>query len=250
MPSRLRGVATRLPAHPAPRARGGAAADHGSLGRGDLLLGRTAERGLVHHQLHAGSRGLPHRLPGGVSASRTTRPRPGLRASGLRPPAKQHVSRRQAGRARLASAARERPSPTTIGGNDDQNRPRPPLGARPRRGARVLHPEAGHGSARGCHPAGAGRLPVAHRGPGRPARGFDRARRHPGSAGHGFRHLRAGQGPDGKRVGPAPCSWRATISGATTTSSRLVESSSSKSPRNARMESIPTSGTRREIRSG
>ena len=96
VPARVRRVAARLPAHPAPRARRGAAAHHRPLGRRHLLLRRPAERRLVHHQLHAHVRHA--RRPPTARPSRR-RPQqalvPACVRARLRAPATPHVSRRQ-----------------------------------------------------------------------------------------------------------------------------------------------------------
>ena len=73
VPGRVRRVAARLPADAPARARGGAAAHDRPLGRRHLLLGRAAERRLVHDELHAHVRQVAARLPRGVPARRRRR---------------------------------------------------------------------------------------------------------------------------------------------------------------------------------
>ena len=69
VPPRLRRVAALLPAHPAPRAGGDAAAQHRLHRRRHLHAGRADERRLVHDELHAGLRrdadGVPRVVPAG-----------------------------------------------------------------------------------------------------------------------------------------------------------------------------------------
>src|SRR4051812_6574215 len=102
VPPRLRGVAARLPAHPPARARRGAAPDHRPLGGRHLLLGRAVERRVVPHELPPGVWGVACGLPRDVPAGRPPRAGADVRAARLRPPATQHVSRRQRAGARLA----------------------------------------------------------------------------------------------------------------------------------------------------
>ena len=189
VPARLRRVAARLPAHPPPRARRGAAAHHRPLGRRHLLLRRAAERRLVHDQLHAHLRHVADRVPRGVPAGRRPRAGPELRPPRLRAPATQHVSRRQQPDAAPSLAG---DLTSTRGGHDDQDRQRAAVGPRPGRGARLLHPEARHGGPRRRHPRRAGQLPLAHRRPARAARRLDRADGDPGPAGDGRGDRRAG----------------------------------------------------------
>ena len=94
--TRLRRVASRLPADPPPRAGGGAAAHHRPLGLRHLLLGRPAQPRLLHDELRPHlrrSRRPPTatRFPPAADQARD----PGLRGPLLRPPATPHVSRRQ-----------------------------------------------------------------------------------------------------------------------------------------------------------
>jgi hypothetical protein len=63
VPARVRRVAARLPADAPARARRRAAAHDRPLGRRHLLLGRAAERRLVHDELHAHLRRVADRLP-------------------------------------------------------------------------------------------------------------------------------------------------------------------------------------------
>ena len=70
VPPDVRRDAARLSAHPAARARGGAAADDRSQRGGDLLRRRAGERRLVHHELHPRVRRAAERLP----RARTRRP--------------------------------------------------------------------------------------------------------------------------------------------------------------------------------
>src|ERR1044072_1951671 len=59
--TRLRGVAALVSADPPAGASGSLAAQHGSLRRRHLPLGRPAEHRLLHDQLHAELRGLADR---------------------------------------------------------------------------------------------------------------------------------------------------------------------------------------------
>ena len=102
------------------------------------FYGRPAEPGLVHHQLHATYGMSPTAYRAAYPPAAQPRPGPDLRSARLRPPATQHVWRRQGRRAGLASLAghsttdqQEEP--------DDQDRQRAALGPRPGGGARVLH---------------------------------------------------------------------------------------------------------------
>jgi len=66
-----------------------------SVGRRHLRLGRPAERRLVHDELHAHVRQVADGVSRDVPAGGAAGARPDLRAAGLRPPATQHVWRRQ-----------------------------------------------------------------------------------------------------------------------------------------------------------
>src|SRR5882724_5426487 len=81
-----------------------AASLHRSHRRGHLLLGRPAERRLVHDQLHAHLRPVADCLPRGVPAGVNTRADSDLRPARVWPSATPHVSRRQPLGSRLASA--------------------------------------------------------------------------------------------------------------------------------------------------
>ena len=96
VPPRVRRVAARVPADPPARAGGRAAAHHRPLGRRHLLLGRAAERRLVHDELHAAP--TASRRP--PTARRSRRPPqhalvPACVVRAYAPSATPHVSRRQ-----------------------------------------------------------------------------------------------------------------------------------------------------------
>jgi hypothetical protein len=74
------------------------------------------------------------------------------------------------------------------------------MGARPGRGAGLLHAEGRHGGPVRRDGAGARQLPLAHRRAGRAARHGDRAHGHSGAARDGRRDGRTGPGPDGEGI--------------------------------------------------
>ena len=114
-----------------------------------------------------------------------------LHAPRLRPPATPHVSRRQRAGPRPSIAVDR--SVRTKEDNDDQDRQRAAVGPRPGGGARLLHREGRHGGPRRRHAARDGRLPLAHRRPGRTGGRLDRADGDPRPAGDGRRDRRAGR---------------------------------------------------------
>src|SRR5215218_10033667 len=112
------------------------------LRRRRLLLGRPAQRRLLHHDLHAHLRDVTDRLPCRLPAGRRPRARAGVRAARPCAPATPHVSRRQGAAAAIAWLRTFRP---TEENEHDRHLARPAVGARPGRGACLLHAEARHG---------------------------------------------------------------------------------------------------------
>ena len=98
LPGCVRRVAARISADAAARAGRRAAAEHRSLGRRDLLLGRSAERRLVHDELHAHLR-RPHRRRTGrqFPPAAAARRRADVRRARIRPAPTPHKWRRQGG---------------------------------------------------------------------------------------------------------------------------------------------------------
>jgi len=95
IPTHVRRISTRLPAHSSPRASRRAVAHDRPVDRGHLRRGRSYERGFVHDQLHPGVRPTADGLPRVIPASRNLRADPGVRVARIRSPATPHVSRRQ-----------------------------------------------------------------------------------------------------------------------------------------------------------
>ena len=209
-----------VPADPPPRAGRGAAAQHRPHRHRDLLRRRADQRRLVHHQLPARLRRDAARLPGdasrrrgATSASRTASPAPtaARRTARFEKPSRPPV-RSVAG------------TDDARGGPDDQDRQRTVLGARPGRGARLLHPDARLGGARRRDHGGV-ELPLAGRRPGRPgrrrARAHARARRRRCSTPRA-----AASWPSWSPRAPAArCSSRPTTARPPTTSCRRAASS-------------------------
>ena len=121
------------------------------------------ERRLVHDELHPRLRDHPDCVPRIVPAGVTVCVDPGMRAACARPSATPHVSRRRRSGAALASA----PVDSSRKGNHDQDCFRRSVGARPGRGARLLHRKARLGAPCRRHPARAGELSLADRRPAR-----------------------------------------------------------------------------------
>src|SRR5439155_20104293 len=121
--------------------------------------------------------GLPRIVPAGVAVCADT----GLRVARAWTSATPHVSRRRRGAATVASA----PVDSSRKENHDQDRFRGSVGARPGRGARLLHREARLGAPSGRDPARAGRLSLAYRRPAWSDRGLVAVERDPRPAGPG-----------------------------------------------------------------
>ena len=133
----------------------------------DLRLGGPEQRRLVHDELRADVRdaahGLPRRPPAGRRRSRGCRP-----AWCAPTAARRYRTFREdaACRSRWTGASpqpRRHDQPRDEEHQHDQHRHRPAVGARPGRGARVLHREGRLGGAQRRHRARDGQLPLADR---------------------------------------------------------------------------------------
>ena len=119
-----------------------------------------AQRRLVHDELHAHLRHVADRLPRG--SRRPPRRRWSRPASCARYGRPQHRTfREDSAAAPWPSIAVDRTDDQ--GATDDQDRHRPAVGARPGRGARLLHRKLGFEVRADVDVAGARRLPLAHR---------------------------------------------------------------------------------------
>ena len=164
VPSRVRGEPARLPAHPAARAGRDDAADDRPHRRRHLHRRRAVQRRLVHHAPSPGCTACPRRRT--ARADRRPRRTPIMPACVVRAYGRpqNRTFREDAAPGLIPSVVS---TTNDAGGNDVQDRQRAGVGARPGRGAGVLHPEARHGGPVGRHRAGDGGLPLAHRRPGR-----------------------------------------------------------------------------------